>query len=146
MVSDRDFAWRYVVNELTARKVALFAPVAGTRGADLLARVSDGQYVELRIAQTPSSGTFQAQLHHPRPSLFVLGVVTGDQAEAWVLPSGAFERFATSGVLTLDGPDEEPLSERLAVYRNRWSLIANFAKYRSTLNDPVALQMQLALG
>lgn len=146
MATDRDTAWHYVVGELTAQKVALFAPLASSAGADLLARVGDGQYAEVRVAETPAPNTFRAQIRRPRPSLFVVGVVPGDETVAWVLPSGAFERFASGGVLALDEPADEPLRERLAVYRNRWTIIANFAKFRSTLNDPVSLQMQLALG
>ena len=146
MATDRDTAWHYVVGELTAQRVTLYAPLAQSGGTDLLARVGDGQYAELRIAETPAPGTFKAQVRRPRPSLFVVGVVPGDETEAWVLPSGAFDRFSTGGVLALNEPADEPLRERLAVYRNRWTLIANFAKYRSTLNDPVSLQMQLTLG
>ena len=101
MATGRDAAWHYVVGELTAQKVALYAPLAQSGGADLLARVGDGRSAEVQIA--------------------------------------------SAGTLTLDEPADEPLRERLAVYRNRWSLIADFAKYRSTLDDPVSLRMQLML-
>ncbi len=86
----------------------------------------------------------------PRPHLFIL-CVTAD-GEAWPLPSPVFERFA-AGVpgepewtLDLDAPAGEPLSDRLAVYRERWVLIADYNAYRSTLADPLALQVRLAMG
>jgi hypothetical protein len=64
-----------------------------------------------------------------------------------LLPSGVFERFSDAGKLDLDEDDGgEPLSERLIVYRDRWQLITDFKKYRSTLTDPVALRMMIAFG
>lgn len=98
------------------------------------------------MAHVSAFGTLQARIRRPRPSLFILGVVSTNPAEAWVLPSGAFDRFADGGVLALDEPPDEPLRERLAVYRNRWSLITNFDQFRTTLNDPIALRMLLSLG
>ena len=144
---EREQARRYVVDALTERDASLFAPIGRVPGVDLAARVGDGSYVELRIAESAAPGVFRAEVRRPKPSLFVLGVEeTEEGVEAWVLPSGAFERFAFGNVLELDEPSDEPLRERLAVYRNRWSLIADYAKYRTTLNDPVALRVQLSLG
>ena len=144
---ERDQARRYVIDALTQRSANLFAPIGRVPGVDLAARIGDGSYVELRIAESAAPGAFRAELRHPKPSLFVLGLEETDAGvEAWVLPSGAFERFADGNVLELDEPSGEPLRERLAVYRNRWGLIADFAKHRTTLNDPVALRVQLSLG
>ena len=144
---EREQARRYVIDALTQRDASLFAPIGRVPGVDLAARVGDGSYVELRIAERAAPGVFRAEIRRPKPSLFVLGVEEMDEGvEAWVLPSGAFERFAFGNVLELDEPSDEPLRERLAVYRNRWSLIADYAKYRTTLNDPVALRVQLSLG
>ena len=144
---ERDQARRYAIDALTQRSANLFAPIGRVPGVDLAARIGDGSYVELRIAESAAPGAFRAELRHPKPSLFVLGLKETDAGvEAWVLPSGAFERVADGNVLELDQPSGEPLRERLAVYRNRWGLIADFAKHRTTLNDPVALRVQLSLG
>ncbi len=145
MTAERDPAWQLVVRELSGLGAELFAPLAQS-SADLLARVDGGHFVELRLAKMTAPAAMQAHVRRPRPSLFIVGVVSADPPEAWVLPSGAFERFADDGVLTLDEPADEPLRERLAVYRNRWSLIASFDKFRSTLNDPIALKVLLAWG
>ena len=144
---EREQARRCVIEALTQRNANLFAPIGRVPGVDLAARVGDGSYVELRIAESAAPGVFRAEMRRPKPSLFVLGLDETDAGvEAWVLPSGAFERFAFGNVLELDEPADEPLRERLAVYRNRWSLIADYAKYRTTLNDPIALRVQLSLG
>ncbi len=145
MAKERDPAWHLVVRELTSLGAELFAPLAES-SADLVARVNQGHFVELRLARMPTPNALEARVRRPRPSLFVLGVVSTDPAEAWVLPSGAFDRFSDGGVLALDEPADEPMRERLAIYRNRWSLIADFDKFRATLNDPVALQVLLAWG
>ena len=134
-----------MIAELTSLGAELFAPLTES-AAGLVARVNEGHFVELRLAHVSAPGTLQARIRRPRPSLFVLGVVSTDPAEAWVLPSGAFDRFADGGVLALDEPADEPLRERLAIYRNLWSLIADFDKFRATLNDPTALRMLLSLG
>ena len=69
-----------------------------------------------------------------------------------MFPSGIFERFASgaplaeSRALDLDTTEDEPLRERLSVYRERWALIADYARYRSTLSDPVALRMMIAMS
>ena len=85
--------------------------------------------------------------------MFFVCVVSQDGApsEAWVLPTSIFERFAggapmaDSRVLDLDSSDGEPLRERLSVYRERWALIADYAKYRSTLSDPISLRMMISM-
>jgi hypothetical protein len=86
----------------------------------------------------------------PKPYLFFL-CMTDD--ETWVIPSNIFERFSAgvpggpTHILNFDHNDMgEALGERLRIYRDRWVLIAEFQKYRSTLSDPIALQMMLAMA
>jgi hypothetical protein len=69
------------------------------------------------------------------------------------VPSHIFERFANgppgapSRTLDLDQDDlDETLGDRLDVYRDRWMLITEFLKYRSTLSDPISLQMRISRG
>lgn len=143
---DRDTAREFVIESLSGGDTQLFAPLR-RGGIDLAVRVGAGEYAELLVAEAVSPSSFRADVRRQRPNLFVIGVLgSGESPEAWVVPSGAFERFADADVLQLDAPSDEPLRERLAVYRNRWALITDYAKYRSTLTDPVALQVQLALG
>ncbi len=144
-----DAAQRYVIDHLQQRGAVLFTPVTGANDVHLAARGVDDQYVEILITTTTQGApaVFHMGRFRPRQHLFVVGVVLedGDPSEAWVLPSGGFARFADAGNLDLDGRDGEPLRQRLAIYRNRWKLITSYAKFRSTLTDPVALQLQLAL-
>ena len=146
-------AREYVIRRLAACRAAVFAPVGGAAGVDLAVRAGDGTYVEIVIREPASPDrprSFPMARFRPRPHLFVVGVAPGP--EAWIVPSTAFERFASGAPgepewdLDLDGPTGEPLSERLGVYRERWSLIAEYATYRSTLGDPVALQVRIAMG
>jgi hypothetical protein len=103
------------------------------------------------MARTAAANYVVEQLKQHGASLFE--PVVGADPVAWIVPSSVFERFAESTpgagrcLLNLDKDDMgEPLSERLRVYRGRWTLIADYAKYRSTLSDPVSLQMRLAMG
>ena len=146
-------AKRRAVAELAERGAAVFEPVGGAPGVDLAVRAGDGQYVEVIVKEPVSPGNgraFAMRRFRPRPHLFIL-CVTAD-GEAWPLPSPVFERFAAGApgepewTLDLDAPASEPLSDRLAVYRERWALIADYNAYRSTLADPLALQVRLAMG
>ena len=145
-------ARQYVVDSLVERHAAVFEPVGGSADVDLAVRTGDGQYVEVVIrgpvaAEEPRS--FVMRRFRPRPHLFILCIAQGP--EAWLVPSTVFERFATGApgepewVLRLDAPQDEPLSERLSVYRERWALIANYSEYRSTLSDPLALRVRIAM-
>ena len=148
----------FVSNELLKRGAAVFAPVVDSVGVDLAVRGDDGQYVEVQVKSAGGAGGkdprwFQMGRFRPRPHLFIVGVTfEGDEpSETWVLPSGVFDRFATgfgkaTRDLNLDGPKDEPLRERLAVYKDRWALITEFSKYRATAADPVSLKVRLALG
>ncbi len=156
MVSGLEAAHGFVRDELLQRGAALFQPLASPVDVDLAVRVERGQYVEVQVK--PASGEtprrFQVERLRPHPSLFIVCVPfnQGQPSEAWVLPSATFDRFAdgpshgASRELDLDAPDDEPLRERLSVYKDRWSLITEYAKYRSVLADPTALQVRLALG
>ena len=146
-------AKRRAVAELVQRGAAVFEPVGGPAGVDLAVRTGDGQYVEVVVmepASTDNGRAFVMRRFRPRPHLFIL-CVTAD-GEAWPLPSPVFERFAAGApgepewTLDLAAPVDEPLADRLAVYRERWALIADYNAYRSTLADPLALQVRLAMG
>ncbi len=145
-----------VIEKLAGLGAAVFEPVGGKAGVDLAVRAGDGQFVEAIIRQAVSAErprAFLMRRFRPRPHLFIVGVVdAADGPEAWLLPSNVFERFAQGApgepewVLDLDDDAGEPLSERLAVYRERWALVAEYSKFRSTLGDPVALQVRIAMG
>ena len=143
---------QHVVDNLVERHAAVFEPVGGSADVDLAVRTGDGQYVEVIIKESVPAGqsrSFMMRRFRPRPHLFILCVAEGP--EAWLLPSSVFERFATGApgepewVLHLDDPTDEPLSDRLSVYRERWALIANYTEYRSTLSDPLALRVRIAM-
>jgi hypothetical protein len=140
-----------VADHLKQAGASLFAPLVGADDIDLAVRGEDGQYVELRILEPDAAATtFTAGRFRPKPHVFFVCVAA---EETWIIPSNIFERFSagTPGgpthTLDLNKDDMgETLGERLRVYRERWTLIAEFRKYRSTLSDPVALQMMLAMG
>lgn len=143
---------QHVVDNLVERHAAVFEPVGGAADVDLAVRTGDGQYVEVIIREPVSEEmgrSFLMRRFRPRPHLFILCVAPGP--EAWLLPSTVFERFATGApgepewVLQLDAKEDEPLNERLSVYRERWPLIANYSEYRSTLSDPLALRVRIAM-
>ena len=146
-------AAQYVVAQLQQRGASLFEPVVGADDVDLAVRGNEGQYVEVRIIETNEGSPRRFAMRKFRPKGYVFFVcVAADPEEAWVVPSNIFERFAGGApggdrLLDLDHEDlGEPLSERLRVYKDRWVLIAEYAKYRSTLSDPVALQMRIAMS
>ena len=153
----RSEAVQYVVDKLRQSGASLFEPVVGANDVDLAVRGAEGQYVEIQVKEAESGAPRQFAIGRFRPKSYVFFVcVVADESgaltEAWVLPSGVFERFAGGDVgaarrvLDLDADGAEPLAERLEVYRERWALIAAYSKFRSTLSDPVALQMRLAMG
>ena len=142
---------RIVAEALIEHGGAVFEPAGGPTGVDFVVRGHEGQYIEV-LARWPEPGTprlFRMRRFRPRQHLFIVGVTKDD---FWVLPSGVFERFAAGAPageqwdLDLDADEPEPLAERLAVYRNRWTLITQFSKFRSTLADPLALQVRIAIG
>ena len=151
-------ARKLVTTRLADAGAAVFAPVSGGGGVDFAVRAGgDGQYVELVVrgaASAEKPRAFAMRRFRPRPHLIIVGVADGeDGPEAWLLPSAAFERFAAGApgepewTLDLDEDDGgAPLADRLAVYRERWALVSDFPKYRSTLGDPVALQVLIAMG
>ena len=140
-----------VVDRLKAVGASLFAPLVGADDIDFAVRNDDGQYVELRVLESrEGERVFTVGRFRPKPYIFFLCV---SAEETWVIPSNIFERFSAGGsggpslTLSLDQDDlGETLGDRLRIYRDRWVLIAEFRKYRSTLSDPVALQMMLAMG
>ena len=139
-------SWQFIIDQLTSNKVALFSPLAPRSEEVLLARVGDGQYVELVLAEQLEGISYKLSLRRSKPHLFVVAIASIEEKAAWILPSAVFERFAVNGVLDFESSFLDPLESRLAIYKNRWVLISQFNKFRSTLNDPTALQVQLALG
>ena len=149
-----DRAQGFVVEQLAQRNAMLFRPIGTSTEIDLAVRGGDGHYVEVRVrSAADGTRTFEVPRLRDRPNLFIVGVVWdgGAPSECWVLPSRVFDRYADGAgnaprTLDLDADDPEPLAERLAVYKNRWALIAEFSKFHSTLSDPLALQVRLAMG
>jgi hypothetical protein len=150
-VADFD-AKRYVVNKLVEHHAAVFEPI-GDAGVDLAVRTGDGQFVEIIIRESSSPDrdrSFVMKRFRPRQHVFIVGVAAGPQA--WLIPGHVFERFASGAPgepewdLDLDDSAGEPLSQRLGVYKERWALIAEYSKFRSTLGDPMALQVRIAMG
>ncbi|MBM3939828.1 MAG: hypothetical protein FJ318_02815 [SAR202 cluster bacterium] len=143
----REEAKRHVASRLAALGAALFAPVAKVAVVDLLARVGEGQYVELQV-YVSSDGRFNVGSTRPRRDAFAVLVAHDGQrvGDAYVVPSLAVDRYAAApsgGSRTLAIDDE--LARTLAVYRNRWKLIAEFNRFRSAASDPKALQVMLAM-
>jgi hypothetical protein len=143
-------AQEHVAEQLKSTGAGLYVPLVGSDEVDLAVRGEDGQYVELRVLEATGTRVFAMGRFRPKPYAFFVCVGDG---EDWVMPSNIFERFASgapgapSRTLDLDQDDMgETLGERLAVYRDRWALIAQYRKYRSTLSDPVALRMVLSMG
>ena len=149
-----DRALSFVVGQLAKLDTMLFQPIGTSTEVDLAVRGSDGHYVEVQV-RSAAEGTrrFELARLRDRPNRFVVGLVWDGDApsESWVLPAHVFDRFAGGAgnaprTLDLDADEAEPLSERLSVYKDRWALIAEFSKFHSTLSDPLALRVRLAMG
>jgi hypothetical protein len=143
-------AQEHVADELKSAGASLYVPLVGSNEVDFAIRGDDGQYIEVRVLEATGARAFAMGRFRPKPYAFFACVSEG---EDWVIPSNVFERFAsgapgaTTQTLDLDASDMgETLGERLAVYRDRWALITHFRKYRSTLSDPVSLQMLLSMS
>ncbi len=144
-------AQQHVIDQLKANGASLFTPLVGANDVDLAVRGGDGQYVELRILEPEAGGrAFTMGRFRPKPYVFFVCV---ESAATWIMPSHIFERFAggaqgaPSRTLDLDQDDlGETLGDRLDVYRDRWMLITEYSKYRSTLSDPISLQMLISMG
>jgi len=143
---------QYVIDRLKEAGASIFVPLVGANDVHLALRGEEGQFVEVRVLEPEADGrAFTMGRFRPKPYVFFVCVTS--QPEAWVLPSNVFERFAGGApldpkrTLDLDAPDMgETLADRLRVYRERWALLANYRKYRSTLSDPVALRLMLSMG
>ncbi|MEX2599168.1 MAG: hypothetical protein WD533_05875 [Dehalococcoidia bacterium] len=146
----------FLLEQLAKQQAAVFQPVGRNTGIDLAVRARDGQYVELVCLQgTPEAPrAFKVRRFRRRPNLIMACIVVANDGaleETWLIPSGVFERFGSlepdgGCVLDLDSDTQDPVHERLAVYRERWALITDFTRYRSTLEDPLALQVRIAMG
>ncbi len=155
--ASEDRAQGFVVEQLAKLDLMLFRPIGTSMEVDLAVRAGDGRYVEVRVrSAADGTRTFEVPRLRDRPNLFIVGVVWDGGAppmpsECWVLPAHVFDRFADGAPngprsLDLDADEAEPLGERLAVYKDRWALIAEFSKFHSTLSDPLALRVRLAMG
>jgi hypothetical protein len=143
-------AQQHVADQLKSVGASLYVPLVGSNEVDFAVRGDDGQYIEIRVLEATGPRAFTMGKFRPKPHVFFACV---SAEEDWVIPSNVFERFAKgspggpSHTLDLDADDMgETLGERLTVYRDRWALIAQFRKYRSTLSDPVSLQMLLSMS
>ena len=144
----------YISLKLIDSGVSVFEPLNTSSDIDFAIRTGDGTYTEVIIREPVSqkdSSSFQMDRFRPRAHLFILCVTSN--YECWLIPSIVFERFASgapveaSWVLNLGTPNDiESLGERLSVYKDRWSLLSNYTKYKSTLSDPVALKVRIAMG
>ena len=140
-----------VADRLKSAGASVYVPLVGSDQVDFAVRGPDGQYIELRVLEPQAGGhAFTLKAFRPKPHVFFLCVADDG---AWVIPAGIFERFASGApgapawTLELDKDDMgETLGERLGVYRDRWVLISEYRKYRSTLSDPVSLQMMLSMS
>ena len=97
MGTDPD-AREYVIKSLRSRGASLFVPVVGADDVDLAVRGADGQYVEVRVMspEPDAPGRFRVRRFRPKAYVFFVCVASpsGASPEAWVFPSGIFERFA----------------------------------------------------
>ena len=98
MGADPD-AREYVIKSLRSRGASLFVPVVGADDVDLAVRGADGQYVEVRVMspEPDAPGWFRVRRFRPKAYVFFVcvGSPSGASPEAWVFPSGIFERFAS---------------------------------------------------
>ena len=134
--------------------VSVFAPLNENVYIDFAIRTGDGTYIELLIRECLSENgrySFQMDRFRPRSNLFIICITAND--EHWIIPSTVFERFASgapgepSWVLDINPSNaRDSLHERLSVYRDRWSLISKYTAYKSTLSDPIALKVRIAMG
>ena len=139
-------AEQYVFNELMRRGVAIYKPLVHW-GPNGLARLDDGQIIELEILSVGGAGGrdkawFQILDFEPRPELFIFCITFEDDAvdECWVFPSAVFSAYATGlnskhkiRDFKLDGGILKygaPLREHLSWFLHRWPLITDFARYR----------------
>lgn len=143
----------YVFGELLKGGVNLYRPLVNA-GADALARLADGQTLDLQIlvstaaAGSPTHRRFALPDYRPRPDRFILCVTMADgQPEnAWVFPSLVFYAYSTAArskaktrCLDLDSGAKKydvPLWDYLRGFRDRWELITNYAQYRRLMTSP----------
>ncbi len=140
-------------SKLMDNGVSVFTPLGLNSDIDFAIRTGDGTYIEVIVRNhKPENGhSFQMNRFRPRPHLFIICITSKE--EHWIIPSTVFERFASgapveaSWVLNLDASNpNNQLPERLSVYQERWSLLSNYTSFKSTLNDPVALKVRIAMG
>ena len=72
-------SWQYIIDQLTSNKVALFSPLAPRSEEVLLARVGDGQYVELLLAEQLEGTSYKLSFKRSKPHLFVVAIESIDE-------------------------------------------------------------------
>lgn len=142
----------HVFSELLKRGVGVYKPLVDD-GLDALARLSNGETIELQIKSAAGAGGtytrwFSVREFDPRPNFFIVCVtcVVGNIEEVWVFPSMVFDKFSTGRgkkqkalALDLAGGKKkygEPLGEYLRGFKSRWELIANFSEFRRFMESP----------
>ena len=145
-----EIAELHVFSELLKRGVAVYKPLVD-EGLDALARLPDGQVLELKImtaGQEQPPRRFQTLDYRPKPEFFILcaDFSEDETPKVWVFPSMVFYAYSTgvrgkhkARCLDLDSGEEKydvPLWEYLCGFRNRWELITDFAEYRKLMTSP----------
>ena len=143
----------HVFSELLKRGVAIYQPLVN-EGIDALVRLLDGQILELAIksVSVPAEQRprrFQMPDYQPRPEFFIVCVDLSEGTEniqTWVFPSLVFYAYSPGAgserknrILNLDSGEKKydaPLWDYLRGFRNRWELIADFAKFRGFMDSP----------
>lgn len=141
----------HIFSELLKQGVAVYKPLVD-EGLDALARLPDGQVIELQIKSAGGAGGkdprwFQMPDFQPHKGFFVICVefVNGEIGDTWVFPSVVFYAYSTlsrrSGIrdLNLDVGKKKyskPLCEYISFFRNRWELISDYEYYRRFMDSP----------
>ncbi len=142
----------HVFSELLKQGVSVYKPLVD-EGLDALARLPDGQVIELQIKSASGAGGkdprwFQMPDFTPRPNFFIMCVtcLDGVITDVWVFPSMVFDAYSTGAKsrhkirdLNLDSGVRKygnPLTDHLCGFRNRWELISNYEEWRSFMTSP----------
>ncbi|MBI2886308.1 MAG: hypothetical protein HYY02_03765 [Chloroflexi bacterium] len=139
----------FVFSELLKMGSLPYLPLVDAEGVDAIVRASDGRLLELQIKTVGSQRSprwFQVQRLQASERLFIICVEPDHTT--WIIPSYAFEKYATKSKgtydLDLDGTPRglnAPRKEILAPYRNNWSLLN---RNEEDLEDLLAMYESMA--